>query len=269
MTAPQVTVLIPFFNSEKYLSLAIQSVFDQTYKNWKLILIDDASTDNYLPSIRKFLKDKRVLLIKNASNQGQSKSLNKGFENVNTPYTVQLDSDDLFYPNTLEVLMKEAQKLSKEVGLICGNMKLNIENNKGEILRSKIRKGGSFEDPYEFLLANTSLCPRLYRTSALRNIGGWPTDDPYEGRFREDMRTMYRLIEKYKFHWIDQELYIVRIHNNNHTKQLDKYNEMMIWSVKNALQRLGDKYEPVFVEIEDGWQRVASLKPKKGGEGYE
>lgn len=267
MSGPKVTVLIPFFNSKKYLSLAIQSVFDQTYEKWKLILIDDASTDDYLPSIKKFLKDKRVVLIKNVNNQGQSKSLNKGFKIVDTPYVVQLDSDDLFFPNTLEVLMKEAKKQKSKIGLICGNMKINIENQEGEILRSKIRKGGSFEDPYKFILANKSLCPRLYRTSALRSIGGWPTDDPYEGRFREDMRTMYRLIEKYKFHWIDKELYIVRLHNNNHTKQLDKYNEMMKWSVENALQRLGDKYEPVYVEVEDGWQVVSSLKPKKRG-GY-
>ena len=83
------------------------------------------------------------------------------------------------------------------------------------------------------------------------------------------MRTMYRLIEKYKFHWIDKELYIVRIHNNNHTKQLDNYNWMMKWSVKNALQKLGDKYEPEFVKIEDGLQRVAYLKPKRGGGRYE
>ena len=77
------------------MSLAIQSAFDQTYENWKLILIDDASTDDYLQSIEKFLKDKRVLLI-NVSNLGQSKSLNKGFEIVDTPYIIQLDSDDLF-----------------------------------------------------------------------------------------------------------------------------------------------------------------------------
>ena len=122
----------------------------------------------------------------------------------------------------------------------------NVENGDGEVLQTKIRKGGSFEDPFEFLLANTTLCPRLYRTSALQSIGGWPTDDPYEGRYREDMRTLYRLIEKYKFHWIDKELYIVRLHENNHTKQLDKYLEIMEWSVNNALLRLGDKYEPVF-----------------------
>jgi glycosyltransferase involved in cell wall biosynthesis len=52
------------------LSSAIQSIFDQKYKNWKIILIDDASTDDYLPSIQKFLKDKRVMLIKNSDNQG-------------------------------------------------------------------------------------------------------------------------------------------------------------------------------------------------------
>ena len=62
--------LFPFLTQLLYLSSAIQSIFDQKYKNWKIILIDDASTDDYSPSIQKFLKDKRVMLIKNSDNQG-------------------------------------------------------------------------------------------------------------------------------------------------------------------------------------------------------
>lgn len=242
--------------------LCIQSVINQTYEKWKLVLIDDASTEDYLPSIQEVLTDRRVILVRNLDNKGQSMSLNKGLEYVETPFVVQLDSDDLFYPYTLEVMMQEALKQSEDVGLICGNMKIIVEDSDGRIKSSRIKKGDSFEDPYDFLLANKTLCPRLYRTTALQRIGGWPTDDPYNGRYREDMRTLYRLIEKFKFHWIDKELYIVRIHQNNHTSQISKYVEMMNWSVNNALQRLGDKYEPVFEDIDDGWKRIAYLKPK-------
>jgi glycosyltransferase involved in cell wall biosynthesis len=56
----KVTVLIPFYNPGRYLVDAIESVFSQTYKNWKLILINDASTDDSLSLIKKYLSDDRV-----------------------------------------------------------------------------------------------------------------------------------------------------------------------------------------------------------------
>jgi glycosyltransferase involved in cell wall biosynthesis len=258
-----VTVLIPFYNSGPFLPLAIQSVFNQSYKYWKMVLIDDASSEKYLPSIRKFLTDSRVTLVKHTHNQGQSKALNTGLKYVKTPFVVQLDSDDLFYPYTLQTMVREAVKLQENVGLLCGNMKIIFEEDRnGKKKWSRIRKGGNFEDPYDFLLANKTLCPRFYRTAALKKIGGWPTDDPYEGRYVEDLRVLYRLIGEFKFHWIDKELYITRIHQNNHTKQVKKYVEIIEWSVSDTLQRLGDKFEAVYEEMDDGWIRIAYLKPK-------
>lgn len=258
----RVTVLIPFYNSGCFLKEAIESVFKQTYKKWNIILIDDCSTDKYLDEIKSYLSDERVTLIKNMKNLGQSKSLNAGLELVNTPFVVQLDADDLFYEDTLEIMIKEALLQSEKVGLICGNTMV-FQDKKGKKKNIRIKKGSGFKGRYEFLIANLSMAPRFYRTTALKEIGGWPTDDPFGGRYREDMRVMYKLIENYHFHWIDRELYKHRRHNSNLTKNLDECIEMVEWSIKDTLKRWGDEYEPIFRNTSDGWKQLHRLKKKK------
>lgn len=214
----KVTVLVPFYNSSRFLSQALNSIFEQTYPHWKIILINDGSTDDSLSKISTYLSDPRVTLINNEVNLGQSKSLNKALEHVTTPYFVQLDSDDWFYPHTLEIVMDEAKKLSEGVAVVGGNAMIYAEDEQGNRKMTYVRKSKSFNDRYEFLLSNLSLWPRCYRTSAVQKIGGWPTDDPYEGRYLEDKRILLKLIEDYQLHWIDQMLYNYRRHSkkSNH-----------------------------------------------------
>jgi len=243
---PIVTILIPSYNPGRYLVEALDSVFKQTYPYWKAIIIDDASTDKSLQEASGFLNNPRVTLLHNTKNIGQAKSLNRGFSLADTPYTVQLDSDDCFLPETLEVLVGEAEKLPDKVGLISGNIKLIFEDSKGNVFREEVWKNRSFSERYDFLLADCSQWPRFYRTAALTNIGGWPTYGPYEGRYMEDRRVLYRLIEDYEFHWVDRELYIHRRHNKNQTNLTHIYNEMTEWLIHDTLARWGNQYDPVF-----------------------
>ncbi|MCY9668266.1 glycosyltransferase [Paenibacillus alginolyticus] len=257
----EVTVLIPTYNAGVYLREAMDTVFNQTYAGWKIILIDDASTDDSINLVRHYLMDSRVTYIWNERNVGQSKSMNTGLEAVTTPYVVQLDADDWLYPYTLEVLLAEALKQPEHVGLICGNINSLFMDSNGNVMESIIKKNRSFHDKYDFLKSNISQWPRFYRTSALREVGGWPTDDPFEGRYMEDKRVLMRLIEHYHFHWIDVPLYMHRRHEHNQTNLLDIYKEITEWNVRDALKRWGDEFDPVFV-IDNGWLKVDYLQPK-------
>lgn len=266
---PDVTVLIPSYNPGRYLVEALDSVFGQTYTRWKIILVDDASTDNSIALAGKYIADPRVTLVRNSNNLGQSKSLNAGLTLVDTPYVVQLDSDDWFYPYTLEVLVSKAKKLPEEVGVIGGNVHIVYENSLGRVVKGVVLKNRSFKDRYDFLLANISLWPRFYRTSALNRIGGWPTDDPYEGRYMED-RILLRLIEYYRFYWIDQVLYNHRRHGRNQTNRVQEYAYITEWAIRDALKRWGDRYEPVFKTYGGGRKKVIALAPKtQAGQGKE
>jgi Glycosyltransferases involved in cell wall biogenesis len=258
----KVTVVIPFLNRQTLLVKALRSVFRQTYKDWKVVLVDDGSKERYSQRLKRYLRDPRVKLIRNRKNLGQSRSLNAALAVVDTPYMIQLDSDDMFFPNTLELLVKAADKLPKNVAVISGNVLVVWENEKGKVIRKKLKKGRSFSKRYEFLLANRNIVPRFYRTSALRKVGGWPIKDPYKGRYREDMLMLYRLIGRYRFHWIDKSLYIQRVHRSNLTLKRKELHRTVEWSVRNALKRWGGQYRPVFTVTKDGWKKVKKLIPK-------
>jgi len=256
----EVTVLIPTYNAGSFLKESVDSVMTQTYTDWKMVIVDDGSTDTSISLIEPYLADSRVVYIRNAYNLGQSKSMNVGLTAVTTPYVVQLDADDWFYPYTLEVLVAESRKQPNHVGLISGNIHLVSLDEEGQITSSSLYKNRSFHDKYDFLLSNMSQWPRFYRTSALRSIGGWPTDDPFEGRYMEDKRVLMRLIEVAHFHWINVPLYIHRRHAHNQTNTLEIYNQIIEWNVRDVLKRWGDEYDPEFMIDQLGWLKIIGLK---------
>jgi teichuronic acid biosynthesis glycosyltransferase TuaG len=97
-----VSIIMPLYNCEDYVSESVETVIKQNYKQWELIVIDDKSTDSSLDIIRKIQKyDKRIKLIKSNENEGPGKSKNKGMEIAIGKYVAFLDSDDLWEKNKL------------------------------------------------------------------------------------------------------------------------------------------------------------------------
>lgn len=257
-----VSVLIPTYNSGRFLKAAINSVFVQTYPDWKIILINDASTDESLESVQDLIEDPRVHLIHNDSNIGQAKSLNVGLSNVDTRFVVQLDGDDLFHPNTLDVLMSAAVREASDIAVIYGNFKTVYEDINGNVVKMLTQRGPEFKDRYDFILKNRTLRPRFYRTSCLRRIGGWPIGGPFEDRYVEDRRILMRLLDNHRFYWKDELLYIYRKHKKNQTWDRKRCEFMKEWIVRDALNRWGNKFEPKFMTDANGWRRVVCLVPK-------
>jgi glycosyltransferase involved in cell wall biosynthesis len=256
-----VTVLIPFFNRANYIKDAVESVFQQTYQNWKLLLVDDGSTDNYESEIESYKEDSRVTLINLSSNIGQSKALNEGLKIVDTPFLLQLNSDDWLEPTAIEQFVKEMESLRSDVAVISSNIRMIVEDENGNKQVLKERIGRSFNGRYEFLLANHAPFPRFYRTETLKEVRGWPVNNPYEGRYAEDLSVLYRLIERYRFHWIDQTLYNYRIHNGNLTNNRKELAEAVEWTVRDTLKRWGNHYLPIFKVCEkEGWKTVERLE---------
>lgn len=259
-----VTVLIPFYNRKNFVRDAVESVIQQTYKGWRILLIDDGSTDNGVETIKDYLSNKKVRVIHNKHNIGKVASLNKALQYVETPFICELDSDDILFPNTLETLVNLAKDYSEEYAVFSGNMvSTRINRNTKKVINCFIVKGKQHNDKYDFLLTNKVVWPRFYRTKALLSIGGWPDDDPYGGRHGiDDLRVLLRLIEKYKFKYIDKELITIRLHGDNISDDRKVIAEVKEWAVRDALKRWGDHYTPVFQDIEGGWRRVTKLIPK-------
>ncbi|HOC40486.1 MAG TPA: glycosyltransferase family A protein, partial [Bacteroidales bacterium] len=104
-----VSIIIPVYNGEKYISDTIQSVIDQTYKNWELIIVDDGSTDNTAEIVKQF-NDSRISYIKK-NNTGVSDTRNVGAMISKGEILSFLDADDIWLPENLE---KKVEKLINE-----------------------------------------------------------------------------------------------------------------------------------------------------------
>ncbi len=94
MTAPRISVIMPVYNAESYLKEAIDSVLGQSFKEFELIIIDDASIDNSVAIVESFV-DKRIILIKKDKNTGITDSLNKAIQLCKGKYIARMDADDI------------------------------------------------------------------------------------------------------------------------------------------------------------------------------
>lgn len=97
-----VSIIMPSYNTSKFISKTIESVINQTYKKWELIIVDDCSSDMTDEVVKKFLKDKRIKYLKNEKNSGAAVSRNKAIRESKGQYVAFLDSDDLWKPTKLE-----------------------------------------------------------------------------------------------------------------------------------------------------------------------
>lgn len=97
-----VSIIMPSYNTAKYIADSINSVINQTYENWELIIVDDCSIDNTDDVVNEFLKDKRIKYFKNEKNSGAAISRNKALRETKGRWIAFLDSDDLWIPEKLE-----------------------------------------------------------------------------------------------------------------------------------------------------------------------
>lgn len=116
---PEVSVIIPTYNSEQYIAKALKSVFNQSYRNLEVILIDDASTDSTVRIARSF-HDQRLRIVSNEQNRGVSYGRNLGIAQAQGKWIALLDSDDWYATERLAKLVAVGE--SQEADLIADDL---------------------------------------------------------------------------------------------------------------------------------------------------
>ena len=106
----KVSVVIPVYNSEKYLSESIESVLNQTYSNIEIIAVDDGSTDKSQEILKQYSDKIKII---SHSNQGLAASLNIAIKKIEGKWFKWLSPDDILYPNAIEILLNETKKLAE------------------------------------------------------------------------------------------------------------------------------------------------------------
>ena len=130
---PRVSIVIPSYNHEKYVRECIQSVLDQTYQDFEIVITDDGSTDGTVNVIREF-DDSRIQIYTQAENKGACTAINNCIRKAASKYIAVLNSDDAWEPTKLE---KQVQYLDShpEIGAVF--TKVIIVNEAGNLIGPK------------------------------------------------------------------------------------------------------------------------------------
>ena len=171
----KISIIVPIYNVEKYLSSALDSVVNQTYKNLEVLLIDDGSTDNSSEIAEKYVKKDSRFILLHQKNQGLSGARNTGLEKASGKYIMFLDSDDFFDPNACESLYKCIEKTNADYAI--GNYTNTGEDgtkwkepvfdkNKFKSFRLSIK---DYEN--SFFIMNSGVWNKIFRKSFLDKLG--------------------------------------------------------------------------------------------------
>ncbi len=114
----QVSIIIPIYNVEKYISKCIESVINQTFKDIEIICVDDGSTDNSIKIIRQNFDDNRITILKHDKNCGLGAARNTGINYARGNYIFFLDSDDYVLPETIEKLYNKIKSIKTDFVVI-------------------------------------------------------------------------------------------------------------------------------------------------------
>jgi glycosyltransferase involved in cell wall biosynthesis len=205
-----VSVVMPNYNKEQFILLAIQSVLQQTFRDFELVIVDDGSTDNSLAIIKEVAKtDGRIKVLTNAANVGPSFTLNKAMNAATGQYICFIDSDDVFRPERLERMV---DALKERPGYIAYTDIFLIDKD-GEVIRNSYlgSMGSTPEgDAYAYALSEwvQGLATMMIPATATQEVGHF--DESLS--WGEDFDYVLRLTERYKVALVREPLYGYRRH---------------------------------------------------------
>jgi len=179
-----VSVVIPFYNQADYVLDAVRSVFAQTYKDFEIIIVDDASQEPLPWQINRYANrpNKKIRIIRNITNRGIAAARNVGIANATGDFILPLDADDSILPTFLECTVPE---MIKGVGVVGTWLYMEPDSqcmqsgHTWQMLGPHDSSYPIFAPTREQILAGNSIAVcSLVRREALREVGGYPEDFP-------------------------------------------------------------------------------------------
>ena len=204
---PRVSVIISTFNGQRYIREAVQSILDQTFEDFELLLVDDGSTDKTVEILRTF-DDHRIRILENGQNLGIAASQNKAVAAATGEYLALMDHDDLSLP---ERLRKQVEFLDAhpKIGMLGCNCISIVDNDQVHSVSRHFTEDGFLQ--WQLLLGG---CPLFHtslmvRRSEMEKCGGYNGNYRYAG----DYYVISRIAESCQIANLDQPLVKWRHHN--------------------------------------------------------
>lgn len=206
-----VSVIVPVYNVEKYITICVESILRQTYKNLEIILVDDGSTDNSGKICDSYSsKDCRIMVI-HKENGGLSDARNVGIDHAKGDYLILVDSDDYINSKMIEIMLSNAIRFESDI-VACEYKKVKDDNGAEEIKKNvetlRYSNKQTLVKLYSGELSEISFIAvcKLYKREMFGDIE-FPV-----GRYYEDTFTTHKLINKAKDVVIVREgLYYYRV----------------------------------------------------------
>ena len=258
MTPDLVSVVIPVYNSEKFLEECLNSILTQSYRNIEIIAVDDGSTDASSDILERY-SDK--ISIISQKNQGLASALNLGISQMKGSWFKWFSPDDVMYSNTIETLIDEAKNHSDNT-IIYSNW--NIIDDAGNTLREFHESNYNELSEFDFnvrlldgqqINVNTTLIPSiLFKKYGIREL-----DDPVAIDYDFFLRSA--LLHNVKFHLISQPLVKYRIHS-------DQLSHKNISKTLNYISEIKDEIlmkldEQLRIKYNHGLEQYKKTKPTK------
>ena len=212
---PKVSVIILTYNRSALLRRAVQSVLNQTFGDFEVIVVDDASVDD-TKDVIKDMTDKRIRYLPHEQNMGEGRARNTGVANAQGEYIAFLDDDDEWLPEKLELQVSVMEKSEPGIGAVHTGY-WRILTDTGEVRESDARKEGDLWG--EFLFGNNLVHPSsiLLRASCFERLGVF--DVSITTGLDYDM--WLRVSKEYKFAAINKPLLKVREHGDRLSSNLE------------------------------------------------
>ena len=236
---PQISIIMPVYNAGEFLVESLDSILDQTFKDWELICVDDGSVDNSSQILQRYsLKDKRIRVYHLKDNVGVSRTANFALSKANGKFLARMDADDIMLPKRLE---KQVNFLIKNPEVVIVGGQCLIINESGKVTGHKIFPT-THEDIYKMLfqqmpiqqptfMVNLSLLPKKFH---------WYKADQNTA---EEVDLLFRLCKYGLYANLPEFVLKYRIHTNNLSLKRPKKTFLVTYKTrKKAVSEYG--YEP-------------------------
>lgn len=243
---PKVSVVVPVFNGEKYIAAAIESVLDQNYKDFEIIVVDDGSTDATEKIVRQFSGS---LSYHRQENRGAGTARNLGVSLAQGDWIAFLDADDVWYPHKLAVQMENIETYP-EVAFFYSDMdQIDEEGRLGQqrFLSAKLdyRKGSRLIA----VLFNNQPFPYpstvLLRKDVFLEAGGF--NPLFRGKYLEDLEFPARVKRISSMYFFPKSLVKYRVYNSHRTTDTSgwEWNWPILWGCLSEIYKDRPEMEPV------------------------
>jgi len=255
-TSPTISVIMPVYNGEKFLSKAIDSILKQSYTDFEFIIINDGSSDSTEQIIESY-HDPRIVYLKNSANLGLSKSFNIGIDKSHGKFIARMDADDISKPNRFE---RQIQFLEKRPHVDIVGSNLILIDEKDLRCGAHRKQQNHLEIKFSSLFSTPMMHPTIMGKAEVFKSHHY--DEGLSNS--EDYELWSRLLFKTKTHFanIHEPLLLYRTYPNSFTQTLNLDKRTL--SAHNTIQNIEHYVELNQVEknilVQLRQERVLNIK---------